>query len=45
MEYVVIMMRRKYQPPYLENFTDIVLTFLYDPKSKMDAKEEEADPD
>lgn len=45
MEYVVIMMRRKYHPPYLENFTDIVLTFLYDPKSKMDAREEEPDAD
>lgn len=39
MEYVVIFMRRKYHPPYLENFTDILLTFLYDPKCKMDLKE------
>ncbi|CAD8094965.1 unnamed protein product [Paramecium primaurelia] len=43
MEYAVIMMRRKYHPPYLENFVDIVLTFLYDPKCKVEDKNPEAE--
>ena len=43
MEYAVIVMRRKYHPPYLENFVDIVLTFEYDPKCKVEDNNQDAD--